>query len=69
MMSTSKNMRFKKFEPRADIEGKNDGLAIGDDFSFNPTKFYCRKHPNYEVEFCSQINNNFYCKKCLPDHR
>ena len=69
MMSSTKNMRFQKFEPRQEIEGANDGLEYGMDFSFNPTKFYCKHHPTYEAEFCCEINNSFYCKKCQPDHR
>ena len=69
-MGTSKNLRFKEFEPRQEIdENINDGLNYGSDFSFNPTKFYCREHPSNEIEFVCEINNTFYCKRCQPDHR
>ena len=42
-------------------------MNYNDDFQFNPTKFYCKKH-RYEVEFCCEITNEFYCRKCKPDH-
>lgn len=68
-MQSSNNLRLKKFEPRDETEGANDGLDYGKDFSFNPAKFYCKYHRGYEVEFCCEINNAFYCKKCQPEHR
>lgn len=65
LMSSSNNLRFKKFEPRADGENNpNDGLNFTDDFSFNPTKFYCPKSRTYELEFVCAITGKFYCKKC-----
>jgi len=69
LMQSSNNLRFKKFEPREETEGANDGLDYGKDFSFNPAKFYCKYHRGYEVEFCCEINNTFYCKKCQPEHQ
>jgi len=64
MMQTSKNQRFSKFVPRSANPDNNAGLNYGDDFTFNPTKFYCKQHTSNEVEFCCEINNTFYCKKC-----
>ena len=46
----------------------NDGLDYGNDFSFNPKKFYCPKHQSNEVEFYCAINGTFYCRKCQPLH-
>ena len=67
-MSMSNNMRFKKFEPRAEkADVSNEGLNYADNFQFNPTKFYCKEHTGNEVEFVSEVNNNFYCKKCDPE--
>lgn len=42
MMQTSNNTRFKKFAPRANQPDANAGLSYGEDFSFNPTKFFCQ---------------------------
>lgn len=56
------NQRFSTFEPTK----PSAGLKMGADFSFNPKKFYCRSHPNNEVEFCNEINNTFYCRECQP---
>ena len=36
LMQSSNNLRFKKFEPRADDPINNAGLSYGEDFSFNP---------------------------------
>jgi hypothetical protein len=68
MMATSKNQRFSKFVPRSTDPDNNTGLNYADDFTFNPTKFYCKKHSSNEVEFWCEINNTFYCKKCQSDH-
>ena len=65
LLNSSNNIRFKKFEPRAENENNlNDGLNFTDDFSFNPTKFYCPKSRTYELEFVCSVTGNFYCKKC-----
>lgn len=57
---TANFKEFKLTQPK--------GLNFETDFTFNPKKFFCKKHPNMEIEFCCEINEEFYCKKCLPDH-
>ena len=44
-------------------EEKNEGLNYDSDFQFNPTKFYCKKRGG-ELEFYSEITNEFYCRQC-----
>ena len=64
LLQNSSNMRFKQFQPRATEPGLNAGMNYESDFSFNPQKFFCKTHTSNEVEFCCEINNTFYCKKC-----
>jgi hypothetical protein len=54
---------FKKFELTEDR-----GLNFDTDFMLNPKKFFCKKHPSSEIEFCCEIREEFYCRKCVGDH-
>jgi len=38
------------------------------DFSYNPKKYFCKKHHNLEIEYCCKINESFYCKLCVGGH-
>ncbi len=63
MYNPDPKAQFKPKEcKKISAESISDGLDIGNDFLFNPKKFYCKNHPTYEVEYCNQISNNFYCK-------
>jgi hypothetical protein len=55
-------MKFESAEPVK-------SLNIGADFTFYPKKFFCKAHPQIEVEYCNEISGNFYCTKCLPKYR
>lgn len=55
---------FKEFKPAED-----KSLNFESDFSFNPKKFFCKQHPGQEVEFCCEITEEFYCRKCAPNHQ
>ena len=54
---------FKEFKPAED-----KSLNFGSDFTINPKKFYCLIHKQQEVEFCCEITEEFYCRKCAPNH-
>jgi len=56
---------FKQFKPSED-----KSLNYESDFTFtlNPKKFFCKLHPQQEVEFCCEITEEFYCRKCQQNH-
>ena len=38
------------------------------DFEYVPKKFYCHKHKETEIDYCCTLNEQFFCKLCLPSH-
>ena len=57
-----------RFQPRKEL-GDDQGLDLETQFQFNPKKFYCTKHSKNEVLYCCELNEKFYCARCLPDHK
>ena len=51
---------------KADMKRKAvDEIA---DFEYVPKKFYCHKHKETEIDYCCTLNEQFFCKLCLPSH-
>jgi len=60
---------FKKFMPRSEKKkNKKDMIDELQDFMYVPRRFFCKKHKDTEIEYCCKINENFYCRLCMPAH-
>ena len=58
--NTKTTAEFKQFKL---TEAK--GLNFESDFTFNPKKFFCKKHPGVEIEFCCEITEETSDSKWL----
>lgn len=52
------------FELEDEKASKRHEIDITKDFTFNPVKLKCRKHPTMEIEFCHSVTSDFYCRMC-----
>ena len=60
-----------EFQPRANnLRDMKDLKQVNKDFGIEPKKAQmCRKHRDHPVEFFDEIQNQFYCRRCAPDHQ
>lgn len=61
---------FKKFKTRT--EKQRTAQTVLDEmnhFSYNPKRFFCQRHKDTEIEYCCKINETFYCRLCVPNHK